>query len=87
MVRSLKIQIQERARRKRERIKMRGLPTPPGTKPREPWLPLKPAWQPMAFPSFDIGSILRRIHLPGSSWRHRQAEPPQKILPDKEREK
>lgn len=47
-----KIQLQEKARRKRERIKMRGLPTPPGTQPRISSAGSQPVFKPMPRPVF-----------------------------------
>jgi len=41
------IQIQERDRRKRERLKMRGMRQPKGTKPREFRVSGVPAWKPI----------------------------------------
>jgi hypothetical protein len=42
------IQLQERARRRRERMKMRGLPAPPGTKPSVFMRTGEPIFKPMA---------------------------------------
>lgn len=46
-----KIQAQGRARRRRNSVKMRGLPTPPGTRPREFRPSAEPAWKPIPVPS------------------------------------
>ncbi len=55
-----KIQIQERARRKRERIKtMFGLPTPHGTRPREHSDTGAPIFKPVPVP--DFSSVFKRL--------------------------
>jgi len=64
-----KIQIQNRARRKRNR--MRGLPTPPGTRPREYREAGAPIFKPV--PLYGVGpdfiSTLNRFLNPRHWWR------------------
>ena len=61
-----KIQRQEKARRNRERIKMGGLPTPPGTKLRMPDVSGQPVFKEMPNPSrwsspMDFAMLLTSI--------------------------
>ncbi len=66
------IQIQERAKRKRNRLNMMGLRQPPGTKPREYKPSGKPVWKPMPkTPTLGYGDILGRINLLLSPWWRR----------------
>jgi len=79
-----KIQAQERAKRKRNRLKMRGLLTPPGT-PTRRYRPVSgPAWKgPRIGALPDLGGMLTRLNLLLTPWGRRRLkqEPPKKILP------
>ena len=56
-----KIQIQERAKRKRNRINMMGMRQPKGTRPNR-YIPVeKPVWHPMAFTMPDFSGLFGRL--------------------------
>jgi len=79
-----KIQAQERAKRERNRLKMRGLLTPPGTPPRK-YIPVSEPWWKGPGVGFilDLGGMLTRLNLLLTPWGRRRLkqEPPKKILP------
>jgi len=70
-----KIQVQEKARRKRERVKMRGLPTPAGTYPRAAVVTERPWFVKMARP-IDTAEVLKRLNFRISSIFRRRQKPP-----------
>ena len=57
-----KIQKQERAKRKQNRLNAMGLQQPPGTKPCEYKPPAEPVWKPMPKTAFDFGELMARFN-------------------------
>lgn len=68
-----KIQKQERAKRKRNMLKMRGLPTPPGTRPRKYTPVAEPGFKPI--PTYKVpyfGHLLSYLNLMFTPWWRRR---------------
>lgn len=69
-----KIQLQERDKRKRNRLNMMGLRQPPGTKPREYKPSGKPVFRPIPTRELDLSRLLGGLNLllRAPWWRPRQ---------------
>jgi hypothetical protein len=71
------IQLEEKAKRKHNRLNMMGLLTPPGTRSREHRLPEAPVWRPMTKTMFpDFLGVFRTMFAP---WWKRKAIPPRDL--------
>lgn len=70
---SLKIQIQERAKRKRNRLNQGGLRTPPGTHPGVHKVSGEPVFKPIeGGAGFNLDHFLERINLLLTPWWRRR---------------